>query len=229
MFYTHIINTLKKRTDKVILFHSATGKDSIMLCDLMSKNFTQVICIFMYIVKGLDYEKKYIDWAKRRYKNILFYETPHYALNSFIKNGYLGIKKNESVESMSIHKIDKLVKEKFKIDWSVYGFKKIDGVTRRLMLNGYPEGIYKNTHKVYPLMDLKNNDVLDYISDNDLIKPFNYGTKKPSSGCDISTPEFLMYIKQNYPEDLKKIFKAFPFCEANLFKYETYGKTTKAK
>lgn len=69
-------------------------------------------------------------------------------------------------------------------------------------------------------MDLKNENVLMYISDNNLIEPFNYSKKKPSSGCDISQPEFLAYIKQKYPEDLKKIFNQFPMCEAILFRYE---------
>ena len=225
MFYNQIIDRLTAETDQVILFHSGTGKDSIALCDILSKKFKRVICVFMYLIHGLDYEKRYINWAKNRYSNIEFYSTPHFALASFVKNGYLGIKKKTDIESMSIHKIDKLVKVKFNIDWSVYGFKKNDGVTRRLMLNSCDNGIYHSTKKAYPLMNMKNSDVLNYIRDNDLIQPFNYGTMKPSSGCDISTPEFLAYMKQKYPLDLQKIFNTFPFTEAILFKYETYGKT----
>jgi hypothetical protein len=47
--------------------------------------------------------------------------------------------------------------------------------------------------------------VLQYISSKGLIPPFNYGTSKPSSGCDISTPEFLAYVKDKYPSDFDKI------------------------
>jgi len=224
MFYDKIIDRLTSQTDQVILFHSGTGKDSICLCDLLSKKFKRVVCVFMYIVPDLDYENRYINYALKKYSNIEFYKTPHFALASFIKNGYLGIKKNANVEPMSIHKIDKLVKVKYEIDWSVYGFKKNDGVTRRLMLNSCEDGIYYSTKKAYPLMDLKNSDVLNYIRDNDLIQPFSYGTTKPSSGCDISTPKFLAFMKQKYPSDLQKIFNTFPFTEAILFKYETYGK-----
>ena len=85
MFYTEIINNLRKETKEVILFHSATGKDSIMLLDLLSKKFDIVHCIFMYLVKDLDYENRYIAWAQKRYSNIEFHQTPHYALYSFIK------------------------------------------------------------------------------------------------------------------------------------------------
>jgi 3'-phosphoadenosine 5'-phosphosulfate sulfotransferase (PAPS reductase)/FAD synthetase len=220
MFYTEILNKLREKTDKVILFHSATGKDSICLCDLLSKQFNDVLCVFMYLVKGLEYENRYIAYAEKKYSNIKFIQVPHYALNSFIKVGYLGIKKDEKIYQNKISLIDKKVREKYGYDWSIYGFKKNDGVTRRLMLNTLKDGIHYNTKKAYPLMDLKNENVLMYISDNNLIEPFNYSKTKPSSGCDISQPEFLSYIKKKYPNDLNKIFNQFPMCEAILFRYE---------
>lgn len=224
MFYDSILKNLRQQTSSVILFHSGTGKDSIALCDLTSKYFDQVVCVFMYIVPDLDYENRYINWATEKYKNITFYKTPHFCLNSFIKVGYLGIKKNPSIEKMTISKIDQRVKLKFGLNWSVYGFKKNDGITRRFMLNDCPDGLHHKSQKAYPLMDLKNSDVLNYISDNNLIQPFNYNSKKPSSGCDISQPEFLDYIRKKYPSDLQKIYTVFPFCEAILFKYDNYGK-----
>lgn len=220
MFYTQIIDNLRNKADTVILFHSGTGKDSIMLCDVLSKNFKSVVCVFMYIVKNLDYENRYIGWAEKKYSNIKFIQTPHYALNSFIKHGYLGIKKDETIKNNKISSIDKKIKEKLNIQYSVYGFKKNDGVTRRLMLNTIPDGIHHNTKKAYPLMDMKNEHVLMYISDNNLIEPFNYSKTKPSSGCDISQPEFLSFLKQKYPQDLQKIFNQFPMCEAILFRHE---------
>jgi 3'-phosphoadenosine 5'-phosphosulfate sulfotransferase (PAPS reductase)/FAD synthetase len=229
MFYIEIIKELKKKTDEIILFHSATGKDSIVLCDLLSKYFDHIQCVFMYYVKDLDYELRYLTWAKKRYDNIDFYQTPHFAIYSFIKNGYLGIKKNTSIENMTISKIDKLVKEKFNIEWSVYGFKKNDSLTRRIMLNGYQNGLYDNTKKAYPIMDMKNDDCLNYISDNNLIKPFNYSNKYQSSGCNLSDPLFLSYLRYKYPDDLRRIFNVFPFCEAILFKYDTYEKETKTE
>lgn len=93
MFYTEILNKLREKTDKVILFHSATGKDSICLCDLLSKQFNDVLCVFMCLVKGLEYENRYIAYAEKKYSNIKFIQVPHYALNSFIKVGLFGYKK----------------------------------------------------------------------------------------------------------------------------------------
>ncbi len=223
MHFSKIVSELKKETGELILFHSGTGKDSIALLDILSKNFQKVHCVFMYIVKGLDYENRYINWAEKKYPNCTFIQTPHYALYSFIKHGYLGIKKDASFNKMTISRIDTMIRKKIGVQWSVYGFKKVDGITRRVMLNGL-EGIQHNTGKAYPLMDYTNKQVLRYISDNNLIPPFNYGTTKPSSGCDISTPEFLVYLKRKYPGDLKKIFQQFPLAETILFKHENYIK-----
>lgn len=222
MHYLKIINTLKEKTDTVILFYSGTGKDSIMLADLCANNFKKVYCVFMYLVKDLEYENRYINWTKKKYPNIEFIQTPHYAIYSFIKYGYLGIKKDTTQSKTTISKIDEKIRKKLCIEWSVYGFKKIDGITRRFMLNSTENGIMYKTQKAYPLMDLKNIDVLNYIKENNLITPFNYGTLKPSSGCDISTPEFLYYLEQKYPNDLKKIIAQFPYTEIKLFNYKNY-------
>jgi len=220
MYYLEIIKKIKESNDSVILFHSATGKDSIMLCDLLSKSFKRVICVFMYIVKNLQYENNYIEWATLKYANIEFIQVPHYAVYSFLRAGYLGIKKDESICKMKISKIDELIRKQTCINFSIYGFKKNDGLTRRLMLNNLIDGINHKTNKGYPLMDLKNSEVLDYIKDNDLIKPFCYDLKKPSSGCDISQPKFLQYLKNKYPKDLQKVFEQYPMTEAALFNYE---------
>lgn len=222
MRYFEIINYLKKETDKVILFHSGTGKDSIALLEMLHQSF-EVTPVFMYLVKDLEYEERYMNWAEKKYK-VQFIKTPHYALNSFIKHGYLGIKKNEQIGASKISKIDKEIKHKTCIEWSVYGFKKNDGITRRLMLNGYKNGLCDKTKKAYPIMDYTNAEVLNFISDNILIPPFNYGTLKPSSGCDISIPEFLSYLEKKYPNDLNKIYNQFPLAEVILFKYKSYGK-----
>lgn len=224
MNHIETIKYIRARTNECILFHSATGKDSILLLDLLAKSFDKVVCVFMYMVDGLEYENKYIEYAEKKYDNVMFFKTPHFALYSFIKNGHLGIKKNISIPNMTISKIDKLVKCKFNIEYSFYGFKKVDGITRRMMLKDLHNNVSEKTKKAYPLANLTNNNVLDLINHFQLIQPFNYNKLKPSSGCDISDPIFLSYMEKKYPNDLRKIIDTFPSCEVILFKYNQYGK-----
>jgi 3'-phosphoadenosine 5'-phosphosulfate sulfotransferase (PAPS reductase)/FAD synthetase len=214
------IDIVKKETDKVILFHSATGKDSIALLDLLSPHFEKIVCVFMYYVKNLNYEHRYINWATKKYPNAEFIEAPHFAVTSFVKHGYLGIKKDSSVKDRTLKDITKQIKQSTGLDWAFFGFKKIDSIDRRIMLNGLPDGISHSTKNAYPLADYKNSQVLEHINRRNLIPPFCYNKAKPSSGCDISDPTFLAYMKQKYPDDLKKIFNTYPYTEAILFRYE---------
>ena len=55
-----ILKNLKQLADSVILFHSATGKDSIVLLDLLIKRGFKVQPVFMYMVKGLSFIENYI-------------------------------------------------------------------------------------------------------------------------------------------------------------------------
>lgn len=152
--------------------------------------------------------------------NVEFIQVPHHALLSYIKVGYMGIKKQDNVPRLTIAGIDERIRRTTGINCSVYGFKKIDGITRRMMLNDTGNGIHPKTNKVYPLMDMKNSDVINYIRDNNLIEPFNYNPKLPSSGCDISTPEFLLYMKKKHPTDLQKIYNQFPLLPTILKRHE---------
>jgi len=219
MWSITIDNIKKLGVNDLILFHSASGKDSIALCDILSKNFRKVLCVFMYIVKDLNYENGFIEWATNRYKNIEFIKVPHFCLSSWIRNGYLGIKK-QKIKNYTLSGIDRLIRNKHKLDFSVYGSKKVDGLQRRIMLNTYKDGISYNTRKAYPLMDMKNKEVLYYIKDNYLIEPFKYCNEKPSSGCDISDPRYLYCVRDKYPNDYNKILNIFPLCEAILQCYE---------
>lgn len=62
-----IIKTIAERTDRVILFHSASGKDSIALLDLISPYFKEIVCVYMYVVKDLSHINRYINYACNKY------------------------------------------------------------------------------------------------------------------------------------------------------------------
>ena len=65
MYYAlQSIKELSAQTNEVILFHSATGKDSIALLDLCYPYFSKITCVYMYMVKDLEHINKYIIYAK---------------------------------------------------------------------------------------------------------------------------------------------------------------------
>lgn len=221
-----IIEDVARETDSVILFHSLSGKDSIVLLDLLYPKFKRVLCVYMYVVKDLEHINQYYMWAKRRYPNIEFVQVPHYAYFNYVKYGFMGIARNPKQREYSLSQIADKVRERSGIEWVCCGFKQSDSLNRRLMLRSYvgdkgtKEAISWKTKKFYPLSTYKNADIKDYIAAHNLKSPETYGGTGQSCGCDITDPQYLYYLSLNYPQDLRKIYSIFPATRTILPKYE---------
>ena len=215
-----IIDDVSKETDSILLFHSLSGKDSIVLLDLCYKKFKRVV-VFMYLVKDLEHIMRYYNYAKAKYPNIEFVQVPHYALFNYIKTGYMGIKQNTKQRQWTLADITEKLREKLGVEWACYGFKQSDSLNRRLMLRSYTDGkeaINWKTKKFYPLSTYKNKEILDFILDHRLKNPEVCGTNKQSSGVDIEDIEYQKYLKELYPADLEKIYKVFPMARIVMLK-----------
>ena len=216
------IKALSEKTDRVLLFHSAAGKDSIALLEMLSPHFKFIQCVFMYMVQDLDHINRYIKWTEKRYPNCQFIQTPHYAYYNLKKHGFYGAEQ-VGYSDWTLSKIADKVVEETGIEWQVYGFKMADSMNRRLMLRSYDDEITnEKTKKIYPLSLWKNKEVLAYIEKQRLIKPLQYsklGNAK-SQGTAIDDIGFLMWCKNNAPDDLNKIIAEFPDAERIIFEYE---------
>lgn len=223
-----IIDKIAQKTDRVILFHSASGKDSIALLDLLHTHFAEIVCVYMYVVKDLSHINRYINYASVKYPNAKFTQIPHFALCSYIKTGYMGCKCNPKQKQYTMANLTDIVRENTGIEWAFYGFKQSDSLNRRCMLRTYEdEAICEKSKKCYPLSTYKNKDILSYISDNGLVKPERYG-KGQSAGTDITDVNYLLYLRNNYPDDLKKVLDMYPLSEGILFEHD-YEKADKGK
>ena len=215
-----IIKSISETSKKAILFHSGNGKDSIALLDLMRPYFEEILCVYMYIVPELEHINKYIKYSESKY-DVKFIQIPHFALHSYIKSGYMGIKKNEKIGLPNLTTITEKIKIKYGIEWAFYGFKQSDSLNRRLMLRTYEHNAINHVNKkCYPLSEWKNKDVLKYIQSKQLINPIHYGGVSQSSGTSINDINFLLYCKNNYPNDYKQILSYFPLVEINVYKHE---------
>ena len=216
-----IIDDVSKQTDSILLFHSLSGKDSIVLLDLCYKKFKRVIVVFMYLVKDLEHVMRYYNYAKAKYPNIEFVQVPHYALFNYIKTGYMGIKQNTKQRQWTLSDITDKLREKIGVEWACYGFKQSDSLNRRLMLRSYTDGkeaINWKTKKFYPLSTYRNKEIMDFILDHRLKNPEVCGTNKQSSGVDIEDVAYQKYLKELFPEDLEKIYKVFPMARIVMLK-----------
>ena len=200
------IKTLSEKTDRVLLFHSGAGKDSIALLELLSPHFKEV------------------------YKNAKFIQTPHYSYYNNKKHGVFGAEQIPYAE-YNLSKITDKIIEETGIEWAVYGFKQSDSLNRRLMLRGYENEITnEKTKKLYPLSKWKNKDVINFIKKKRLREPLKYGNtgNTRSQGTDIMDLSFLLWCRQNEPNDLKKVIAEYPDVERILFEYD-YAEQNKTK
>lgn len=224
----NVIRKIAAITDKAVLFHSATGKDSIALLHLMHPFFKEILCVFMYAVRDLEHVNKYIGWAQRRYPNARFIQIPHMAVYSEVRTGFLGCRQNPNQKLYSLSDLTDIVRVRYNIEWAFFGFKMSDSFKRRLMLRNYTpdkgeydlQAINYKSKKVYPLSVYKNGDILRYIEDNGLIRPESYGVKGQSSGCDPSNVEYLLWLEKYSPRDLQKVYSAYPQAERLMFNYK---------
>lgn len=214
-----VIDAVSKETDEIILFHSLSGKDSITLLDLCYPKFKRVVCVFMYIVPNLSHIEEYYRYAKMKYPKVEFIQVPHYALYSYIKYGFMGCKQNPDQRLWTLSDIAEKVKKQLNIEWTCYGFKQSDSLNRRIMLRTYKDGmeaINWTSKKFYPLSTYHNADIKKYILKQNLKSPEAYGGKGQSCGTDITDLNYHIYLKKHYPQDLEKIYEAFPLTRVVL-------------
>jgi 3'-phosphoadenosine 5'-phosphosulfate sulfotransferase (PAPS reductase)/FAD synthetase len=219
-----VISLVSEKTDRAILFYS-TGKDSIALLDLMAPHFREIVCVYMYFVKGLEHIDKYIRYSKVKYPNATFLEIPHWNLSSILKEGVYCLP-NPKVKTITLKDVDENIRLKTGIEYSFYGMKQSDGLNRRLMLRSKEyelQAIHNKTNKVYPLSTWSNKDVFSYITFNKLPVPVTYSKNKKSQGLGFDLEVFL-YLQQRYPKDLEKILQQFPLSAQILFEHEHRAK-----
>lgn len=217
---TDIIKSIAARTDRVVLFHSASGKDSITLLDLLAPHFREVVCVYMHVVRDLQHINRYIRYATTRYPNARFAQIPHFATYSYTKTGYMGCAQNPKQRKYTMAQLTDVVREKYGIEWAFFGFKQSDSLNRRVMLRTYPDGATnEKSKKCYPLSPYKNRDVLDYIESNGLITPERYGAAQ-SQGCNITDLDYLLYLRENFPADLRKVLNDYSLVERILFEHD---------
>lgn len=128
-----VIASVRQKTDRAILFYSC-GKDSEVLLDLMAPHFKEIVCVFMYFVKGLDHIDNYLRAVKARYANVTILQVPHWTLTRVLRCGLYCIP-NPNVKLLSLKDVDESVRMKTGISYSFYNVR-FDKMLQNSYLNG---------------------------------------------------------------------------------------------
>lgn len=208
------IDLIRVKSSEAILFCSL-GKDSLVLLDLIYPKFDRVVCVFMYFVEGLEHIERWVKWVKAKYPKVEFFQVPHWNLTYILRSGLYCVA-NPKIKLLKLADVAQAMRLKSGIYHVFLGMKKADGMNRRLMLKGYEN--YENNGLCYPLADWKQKDILAYMKQKGLPEPVRYSSKA-SGGLGFNLDCFL-WLRDNYPQDLKKTIRAFPMSERILFEYD---------
>ena len=207
--YSHI-DLVRQNTDGVLLFLSL-GKDSLVLLDMIYPKFERIVCVFMYFVKGLEHIERWIGWVKAKYPKIEFVQVPHWNLTYILRGGLYCVP-NPKVRLLKLADVVKAMQLRYGLYYTFLGMKKADGMNRRLMLKGYEANGADYTQK----------EVLAYMRQHNLPQPIRYSLKA-SNGVGFSLDCFL-WLRENYPQDLERIYQVFPMSRRILFEYDNKEK-----
>lgn len=212
----HCIDLIRVKSNEALLFLSL-GKDSLVLLDLIYPKFDRIVCVFMYFVKDLEHINRWINWTKAKYPKIEFVQVPHWNLTYILRGGMYCVP-NPDVKLLKLADVVKAMQLKHSVYYTFLGMKKADGMNRRLMLKGYEANGYENNGMCYPLADWTQKDILGYMRQKNLPEPVRY-SKNASGGVGFNLDCFL-WLRENCPQDLSKIYKAFPMSARILFEYD---------
>lgn len=214
------IDAISEKADSCLCFCSL-GKDSLVLLDMIYPKFKRIVCVFMYFVEGLEHIERWVGWVKARYPKIEFVQIPHWNLTYILRSGMYCVAR-PNVKLLKLADVVKAMRLKYDAYYTFLGMKKADGMNRNLMLKQYEQNNYENNGLVYPLAEWNQKDVLAYMRQKRLPQPVRYSLKA-SNGVGFNIDCFL-WLRENYPNDLQKIYKVFPMSERILWEYDEQHK-----
>jgi 3'-phosphoadenosine 5'-phosphosulfate sulfotransferase (PAPS reductase)/FAD synthetase len=204
-----MIDTVKQISDTLknepIIIMFSTGKDSIVMADLLVKGYSgPKEFVFLYFVQGLEIKQRIIEHYEKLW-NIKIHQQPHF-ITMTMKTG----------KKYKMGDIEHGLRARYNISYIAQGVRRCEGMARRGMLARLPYGIDERNKKLYPIADFTDKQIFSYVKLNKLKLPIEYNQDHVH---DFAVPDVdgLVYLKNNFPNDYKKVIAEFPQLEARVW------------
>jgi 3'-phosphoadenosine 5'-phosphosulfate sulfotransferase (PAPS reductase)/FAD synthetase len=197
------INELLNGEPIIVMF--STGKDSICMTDLLMQGYSgPKEFVYLYFVQGLEIKQRIIDYYET-YWHIKIHQQPDPTSLS-MKTG----------KKYRLADVEHGLRAKYNISYIAQGIRRNESMARRGMLAHLPYGIDERNKKLYPIADFSDKMVMSYVKLHKLPLPieYNHGAKHDFSVPDVDD---LVYLKNNFPNDYRKVIEEFPHLEAMVW------------
>lgn len=204
-------------TDAVIVAVSG-GKDSVVTLDLCAQHFKHIEAFFMYYVKGLSFQERWLNYAEAKY-GIKIMRLPHFEVSEWIHFGSFRQQQPET-PVIKIQDIYAYVRQETGLHWIAAGERISDSIWRRAMIK--QSGLIDhNRGRLYPIGGWSKAQIISYIKAHRL----RVSEESQTLGFSFRSfmPHDLLKIRTAYPEDYAKIVAQFPFVDANIKQLEFFG------
>lgn len=199
------------RIEDPCLVGFSTGRDSIVMLDLLMKHYMgSMTFVFYYFVPNLEFKERLLRYYEKKY-GITIHRRPHWVTLSYMT----GRKSKES-------DVTRMTRNEFDISWFALGVRRNESLNRRARCSesvGVFDGIDERNKYLYPVVDFTVKEINAYIKINGLVtgEEYKWGLRHDMN---IMDDEGLLLIKRVYPDDYRKIIECFPQLEAKVFRAE---------
>lgn len=211
------IKTQAKVTDSVIVAFSG-GKESVVTLDLCCRYFKNVKAFFMYIVPGLSFQEKTLLWYEDKY-GLEIERIPHMDVSEFFHYGSFRIP-DYSFPIVSINDIYRYMRLKNNMWWIAAGERINDSIVRRAMMKK-SGSIDKQRGRFYPVSAWKKSEIIQYIKYHKLY--LGLDSRKLGFSFKSLAGKELLLLKEQFPNDYRKVLSLYPFAEAAVKREEVHG------
>lgn len=224
--YIHTTDRFKKLVDdghEEACVAFSGGKDSLVVMDMACKVFRRVVPFYMFLCEGLQQAEDALRIAKTRW-GVEVLRYPSWVLYHALSQGVY-CDPNDGIAEPSFMDIWDWVIEDTKIELILTGEKVADNLWRQRNLLTRKKYNYETV--VVPIIDdWSKFDVMAYCRLHKIPLPHSAlvhnGRTRNSSGIDLSIDEVL-FMRDEYPDDYKKLRKIFPYVEAIVKRRKWFG------
>lgn len=218
---------IAEKSNGTAIVSFSMGKDSIAAYINMRKYFDRVIPVFYYLVPGLSFQQKSLEYYQNEvfkderiimmpspaiYRQLAYFMYQHPAAIDHIHKSDLYIPHYDEI--FAAVKLDLNLSED---TYTGVGVRMNDSLNRRFSIKRYGAENEKRK-QFYPVFDWNNDTLISAIRESKIKLPIDYRIWGRS--FDGFHYKFLKPLKTHFPEDFEKVKEIYPFVELELMRYE---------
>lgn len=218
-----VLSWVRERTGTVLVAFSG-GKDSLACMDLCAEAGLDVVPFFLYIVEGISFQERMIEWCERRY-GVTVRRYPHPLLAEYLKCGIFRSTTRPDIPAYSWGALEKAIMRETQTERMVIGWKQSDSLQRRIVLRQYDMQAIGPNGRICPLSMWGDKHVRAYLQARRLPKPESFGRQ----GDVTLMARAVAILAERHPDDYQRLLRIFPQAGAQLARREFYGAPERSK